>query len=263
MANALKTLAFCVLALAAAGCEMMQPRPDPMLDRVAELDRRIAALERVLASGSLIELTVQVDELQRETSELQGRTDTLEYNSTSTAQRQRDLYLDLDDRIRMLEEQLQAQMIARDREAAQAAVATEATTGALPVPGGTDRQNYEAALDILKQQDYERAGDAFRQFLTSFPDSLLADNAQYWLAETHYVRKEYSEALIQFQLVLSAYPRSRKLPDALLKIGYSHYELQRWDEARQALERVTSEFSDSTAATLAAQRLRRMDEEGR
>ena len=77
------------------------------------------------------------------------------------------------------------------------------------------------------------------------------------------MRKEYSEALIQFQLVLSAYPRSRKLPDALLKIGYSHYELQQWDRARQALERVTSEFADSTAATLAAQRLRRMDEEGR
>jgi tol-pal system protein YbgF len=258
MANAAKSLAFFPLVLAIAGCEMMQPRPDPMLEQVDELDRRIAALERVLASGSLIELTVQVDELQRETAELQGRTDTLEYNSTSTAERQRDLYLDLDDRIRMLEEQLQAQMVARDREAA-AAPAT-APPSALPVPGGTDRQNYEAALDILKQQDYERAGAAFRLFLRSYPDSLLA---QYWLAETHYVRKEYGEALAQFRLVLSAYPRSRKLPDALLKIGYSHYELQQWGDARQALEQVTMEYPDSTAATLASQRLRRMDEEGR
>ena len=62
--------------------------------------------------------------------------------------------------------------------------------------------------------------------------------------------------------MLSGYPRSRKRPDALLKIGYSQYELGRWDEARDALRRVRREFPDSTAATLADQRLRRMEDEG-
>jgi tol-pal system protein YbgF len=256
--RAARGVALAAVAIMAGGCEMMQPQPDPMLERVADLERRIAALERVLASGSLIELTVQVDELQRQTAELQGRTDTLEHSSESTAGRQRDLYLDLDDRIRMLEEQLQT--LTQQRAVMQ--VEPRPADGSLPVPGGSDRENYEAALDILKQQDYERAGAAFRQFLVSFPDSLLSDNAQYWLAETYYVRGSFAEALVQFQLVLSGYPRSRKLPDALLKIGYSHYELGHWDDARQALERVTREFPDSTAATLASQRLRRMEEEG-
>ena len=62
--------------------------------------------------------------------------------------------------------------------------------------------------------------------------------------------------------MLSGYPRSRKLPDALLKIGYSNYELGRFDAARAALERVRDDYSDSTAARLAEQRLARMDEEG-
>ena len=250
-------LALTLAGLVFAGCEMMQPRPDPTLERVAELERRLVALERILASGSLIELTVQVDELQRQTAELQGRTDTLEYNSESTAGRQRDLYVDLDDRIRTLEARLQAQA-----EVIERAPQPQTSGGQLPAPGGSDRENYEAALDILKQQDYVAAGAAFREFLARYPDSLLADNAQYWLAETHYVTNSFDEALIQFQLVLSGYPRSRKLPDALLKIGYSQYELGRWDEARDALQRLRREYPDSTAATLADQRLRRMEDEG-
>ena len=252
--HVIRIAALCAALSTMAGCEMMQPQPDPMLDRMAALERRIDALERIIASGSLIELTVQVDELQRQASELSGRTDTLEYGSRSTAERQRELYLDLDDRIRMLEQELQAR--------ARVVQQVERPAAGLPVPGGNDRENYEAALEILKQQDYVRAGGAFRQFLESFPNSLLADNAQYWLAETYYVEKNFPEALLQFQRVLSTYPRSRKLPDALLKIGYSHYELAEWDQARAALARVAGEFPDSTAATLAGQRLRRMDEEG-
>lgn len=243
-----------LVLLLAGGCELMEPRPDPMAAKVADLERRIAALERILASGSLIDLTVQVDELQRQTAELSGRTDTLEHNADNTANRQRDLYLDLDDRLQNLEQNLQT--------ASAAAVGDDAPTGQLLVPGGTDRENYEAAFELLKQQRYAEAGDAFHQFLNSFPDSQLADNGQYWLAEAYYVTERFEEALIQFQVVISAYPRSRKIPDALLKIGYSNYELGQWDSARAALEKVREDYPESTAATLADQRLKRMDDEG-
>ena len=70
-------------------------------------------------------------------------------------------------------------------------------------------------LKLLKEQQYEAAGVAFHQFLSSFPDSQLADNAQYWLAEAYYVTDRFEEALVQFQIVLSGYPRSRKTPDCL------------------------------------------------
>jgi len=245
-------------AVLLAGCELMAPQPpqeDPVLVRLDDLERRLDALERVLASGSLIDLTVQVDELQRQTAEILGRTETLEHESAGTSDRQRDLYADLDDRIRNLERNLQS---------LPAAVATgdAAMPGQLPVPGGSDRENYEAAFELLKQQQYEAAGVAFQQFLRSFPNSQLSDNAQYWLAEAYYVTDRFDEALIQFQLVLSGYPRSRKIPDALLKIGYANYELGHWEAARTALEQVRDEHADSTAARLAEQRLQRMDDEG-
>jgi tol-pal system protein YbgF len=240
-----------------AGCALIEPpppQPDPVAQKLDDIERRLAALERMLASGALIELTEQVDSLQRQTAELRGRTETLEHNTEGTTDRQRDLYVDLDDRLRALEQSTLTRPPATQM--------APSATGALPVPGGTDRQNYEAAFELLKQQQYQAAGAAFGQFLVSFPDSQLTDNAQYWLAESYYVTDQFEEALTQFQVVLARYPRSRKLPDALLKIGYSNYELDRWAEARSALEKVRDDFPDSTAARLAEQRLNRMTDEG-
>jgi tol-pal system protein YbgF len=251
-------LSLVLISWLSAGCAVMQPpqpQPDPVAEQLADIERRLAALERMLASGALIELTEQVDSLQRQTAELRGRTETLEHNTEGTTDRQRDLYVDLDDRVRALEQSTQTRPAVTQSAAAPA--------GALPVPGGTDRQNYEAAFELLKQQQYQAAGAAFGQFLVSFPDSQLADNAQYWLAESYYVTDQFEEALSQFQVVLSQFPRSRKLPDALLKIGYSNYELGRWAEARSALEKVRDDFPESTAARLAEQRLNRMADEGR
>lgn len=251
-----KAVATLVAALLVGGCAVFEPPPqgpDPTEQKLAELERRLSAIERILASGTLIELTEQVDDLQRQAAEMRGRADTLEHDADGTSVRQRDLYVDLDDRIRALEQNA----IARPPATTQMPVANT-----LPVPGGTDRQNYEAAFELLKQQQYQAAGAAFGQFLVSFPNSQLADNAQYWLAEAYYVTDQFEDALVQFQVVLSSYPRSRKLPDALLKIGYSNYELGRWDGARSALQRVVDNYPDSTAARLAEQRLTRMTDEG-
>ena len=134
--------------------------------------------------------------------------------------------------------------------------------GQLPVAGGSDRDNYQAAFELLKAQRYEAASTAFQQFLVAFPESELADNAQYWLAESYYVTQKFSDALAAFEVVTNDYPRSRKLPDALLKIGYCNYELKNWVAARTALSGVRADFPESTAARLAQQRLERMQEEG-
>ena len=136
------------------------------------------------------------------------------------------------------------------------------TPGQLPVPGGTDRDNYQAAFELLKGERYEPAALAFGQFLVAFPDSELADNAQYWLAESHYVTQQFDLALSEFEVVIESYPDSRKVPDALLKIGYCNYELRRWEAARGSLARVQTDYPETTAAMLAGQRLERMEEEG-
>lgn len=246
------------MLLAAAvlgGCAITPPAEDPVLIKLDEIDRRLSALERVLANGSLVDLTIQVDSLEREAAMILGRTESLEHGAETTAERQRDLYVDLDERIRAIEESAHGEKVS---------VLDGGTLapGQLPVPGGTDRNNYQAAFELLKEQRYELAAMAFKQFLVSFPDSQLADNAQYWLAESYYVTNKFSEALKQFSVVISQFPQSRKVPDALLKMGYCSYELEKWNDARTALTRVQSEFAETTAARLAEQRLLRMTEEG-
>jgi tol-pal system protein YbgF len=237
------------------GCATPTPAEDPLAVKQRELDRRLAAVERIIASGSLVDMAMQMDNLERRTAELQGTAETLQHQAEEAGDRQRDLYQDLDQRIQNLEQRLQAGGGVRDGGGL--------VPGQLPVPGGSDRDNYQAAFELLKEQRYDDAAMAFEQFLESYPDSQLADNAQYWLAESYYVTDQFEEALNEFDVVIEQYPRSRKVPDALLKAGYANYELQRWDEARGALNRVLREFGDTAAARLADQRLRRMDDEGR
>ena len=238
-------------ALLMGGCAMQNPQEDPVVVKLNEIERRLSAVERILSSGSLVDMAVQVDNLQRTTAELRGRTETLEYEAEETSDRQRDLYQDLDQRIQALEQGLQG-----------GSAGGSLASGDLPVPGGSDRDNYQAAFELLKEQRYDDAATAFERFLTSYPDSQLSDNAQYWLAESYYVTEEFGDALTEFEVVINKYPRSRKVADALLKMGYCNYELERWDAARDALNRVQREFQDTTAARLAEQRLARMREEG-
>jgi tol-pal system protein YbgF len=183
--------------------------------------------------------------------------ETLEHDAISTAERQRQLYSDLDARIQELEANVQ---LARD--SASVLEGGKLQKGELPVPGGSDRDNYQVALELLREERYEQSAASFKQFLVAFPTSQLASNAQYWLAESYYASNKFEQALADFAGVIEKYPKSSKVPDALLKMGYCNYSLKRWDDARAALTRVQSEYPTTTAARLADQYLKRMQSEG-
>ncbi len=245
-------------ALVVGGCALMPvpPEEDPVLIKLTELEDRLQTIERVMQSQSLVNLTQQVSALERNGDELQGRLEELEHGSETTGERQRQLYIDLDTRIQAMEV-----AIKEARKTVNVMDGGSLPDGQLPVPNGSDRDNYQAALELLKAERYEPAATAFEQFLITFPGSERADNAQYWLAETYYVTTKFQTALQQFEVVISKYPNSRKVPDALLKMGYCYYELKRWDAARESLTRVQTEYPETTAARLAGQRLQRMQEE--
>jgi tol-pal system protein YbgF len=128
------------------------------------------------------------------------------------------------------------------------------------LPGG-DRANYQAAFTLLKDNQYDKAIAAFKQFLVSFPDSALAGNAQYWLGEAYYVNRDLPDALSAFQGVADNYPSSSKLPDAMLKIGYCRDELKQYDQAKSVLNDVVTRFGDTPAGSLAKLRLQQIGTE--
>lgn len=121
---------------------------------------------------------------------------------------------------------------------------------------------YKSAFEQLKSLRFDESSRQFLNFLDVYPNSELADNAQYWLAESYYGAKNYRIALEAFETMVSRYPSSPKLSDAMLKIGYTHYELEDYTAAGEALNRVVDRFPGSTVARLAGNRLRVMRLEG-
>ncbi|MEP7247450.1 MAG: tol-pal system protein YbgF, partial [Gammaproteobacteria bacterium] len=117
---------------------------------------------------------------------------------------------------------------------------------------------YSVAFDALKASNYPAAIGGFRSFLSMYPTSPLAENAQYWMGEAFYVTRDYEQASTAFRAVGERWPNSRKGADALVKLGFSQYELKRYAEARATLTEVTRRFPDSDAARLATERLSRI-----
>jgi len=128
----------------------------------------------------------------------------------------------------------------------------------LDTPGEAEQQAYDEAFRALRETRYADAAEGFASFLDTWPNSAYSPNAQYWMAETYYVTRDFETALDVFNELLARYPGNNKQGDALLKIGFSHFELQQWNEARAALEQVRSEFPNTTLSRLAEGRLRDM-----
>ncbi|MCH7821782.1 MAG: tol-pal system protein YbgF [Proteobacteria bacterium] len=253
-----KSLLAGLALFALSGCELMlTAAEDPVLIKLNELERRLQSIERIVENQSLVQMTQQVESLERRTDQLRGRAETLEHDAADTAGRQRQLYSDLDARIASLESSVRVGAATGALDAG-----SPLSVGQSQLASGSDRYNYQVAFELLKEERYDRSAAAFRQFLAAFPDSDLAGNAQYWLAESYYAADEFGRALQDFELVVSDYPRSRKVPDALLKMGYCNYSLKRWNAARVTLSQVQAEYPETTAARLAGQYLERMDSEG-
>jgi tol-pal system protein YbgF len=238
-----------------SGCASTPPEEDPVQIKLKDLDTRLARIERVMANQSLLDFSNQLEALRSDVRAVHNDVDQMSNSIEAGRKQQRDLYADLDQRMKNLERGGAASGTAA---AAGAAAAAPAISNADASNSGDDKASYQAAFSLLKDGQYDRAIAAFQKFLAGYPDSSLADNAQYWLGEAFYVNKAYPEAQAAFQRVIDKYPQSRKISDALLKIGYCRYEMKQWDSARQVLGQVVARFSDTPAGRLAQQRLEKM-----
>lgn len=260
------------LAWGLSGCASTPPDEDPVQIKLKDLDTRLSRIERVMANKSLLDVSNQLEALSADVRSMHNDVDQLSNALESSRKQQRDMYADLDQRLKNLESRAGAAAAAgsapatggaagASTAAGAAASGAGAGTAANPSDSGEDKTAYQAAFNLLKDGQYDRAIGAFQKFLTTYPESSLADNAQYWLGEAYYVNKAYPEAEAAFQRVVDKYPQSRKLPDALLKIGFCRYETKQWQSAREVLGQVVARFTDTPAARLAQQRLDKMSAE--
>jgi len=246
----------CLVALAMVGCASTPPDEDPVQIKLKDLDTRLARIERVMTNQSLLDLANQGDALRNDLRGMRNDVDQLTNNLEASRKQQRDMYADLDRRMKSLESRGGAG--AGGAAAGSGDAGSGGAGGDSSAPGSDDKAAYQAAFNLLKDSQYDRAIAAFQKFLIVYSGSSLADNAQYWLGEAYYVNKSFPEAQTAFQRVVDKYPQSRKRPDALLKIGYCQYELKQWDAAKGTLSQVATQFPDAPAGHLAKQRLDKM-----
>ncbi len=270
-------------AAVVAAVALMAPveAADPVTDqRLANIDGRLTRLEGIMDNKVLLEMLRRIEALQREVQTLRDATDRVGHGLEEIKDRQRELYLDTDRRLRALETAKpaatgEAPVPSMPKKPADdipplpapAAGGGRVTGGEPPdaaAPGlrTADDAAYRSAFNLLKEGRYKESIAAFSQFLKDYPQSNYAANAQYWLAEANYVSGDFEQAAAEFNKVIEQYPASSKVPDAKLKLGFTHYELQRWDQARAVLSELNQHYPNTTVAKLAENRLERMDREG-
>jgi len=240
-------------------------------------------------TGSDTQLVYQLQQLQDEIRELRGLVEQQSFELENLKRRQRDQYVDLDQRLTDVQQitsasnviasndsvavETPAQPVIEDLPEVRAPLEQQRTVTSIPIASTTtatvvqaspaeEKAAYDSAFSALKDLRYAESAQAFLDFTEQYPSSEYADNAQYWLGESFYAAGNYDLALNAFNGLLGDYPDSSKTADALLKIGYSHYEKKQWPQARAALEQVKAQYADTTLSRLAESRLRNMRLDG-
>jgi len=256
--------------------------------KLKSLSDEMSRMGRLVDNRAMLDMIQQVDEISEEVGLLRGEIEVQGNDINDIKKRQRELYLDIDRRLRDIESGATAssgqtsvpqvsgaasagtttsgaqQTPSVEPSSSQATTTTQTTTPPVTpsVTQSEEKAAYQAAFDTLKEGRYKKAKTELKSFLDKFPNSSYAGNAQYWLGEAHYVTRNFEQGIIEFKKVINSYPGSSKMPDAMLKLGYTYYELKQFDQAKVILQELRDRFPQATAARLATKRLDRIRKEG-
>jgi tol-pal system protein YbgF len=208
------------------------------IDKIENVQQNFDAklADKADKSGILI-LVNQNEQLRQDIANLRGQLEVLTNELANTQQRQKDFYIDLDNRLRNLE----PKKVTVDGK--------EATVDP------SEQKNYENAMDLFKNGDYKGAGAALNEFLRHFPQSPFAANAQYALGNSFYMQTDYRSALTIQQAVVKNYPNSPRAAEAMLNIASCYIELKDKPGAKRVLDTLIEKYPDSPSAQTAKERL--------
>ena len=256
-----------------------------MADTQRAIDARIGELEAQAKNRSIIDLFNQVEILKTEFAKLRGQIELLQNEMENTQKRQRDLYVDLDGRLRKVEAQQveQAARAAALAASAAAAAAAAPPAGSMPpalvgptgvavepnraMPPGAvvappaamdavaEQRAYDQGLEHFRAGRFAEAVTAFQLFTRNFPRSTLVPSAQYWIGNSLYATRDFRGAIATQRQLIAQYPDSAKASDALLNIASAQSELGDIQAARTTLQEVASKYPATEAGAKAKQRL--------
>ena len=206
------------------------------------IDARLGALEStVVERRAILDLAGQLEALRAELARSRGQIEVMLNQLEVAEKRQKDLYVDIDTRLRKLEQ-------VREQAAVEKPVADAG-------PSEAEKKIYESALNHFKLGNYSAAIDLLQNLLGAYPKSKLAPNAQYWIGMGYSGRRDYRAAIAAQQKLIATWPDDPKAADAMLSIASAQEAMGDKRSAQKTLQDVLAKYPGSSAAASAKARL--------
>lgn len=246
----------------------------------AAAETRINGLEGQLRGQVMLDLLNQIERLNTEISQMKGQMEVMAHELEATQKRQRDLYTDLDSRLRKLEETPAAAAppatpatppaeAAPQTPASQPTSAEQAPAPATPpapsveqADGAAETKAYETAYATYKAGKHGDAVNGFKQFVENYPNSKLVPNAYYWMGAAQFSLKDYKSAIATQQKLVKQFPSHDKAADGMYSIANSQIQLSDVDGAKQTLKSLIAKYPSSRIVDTAKKRLTALESMG-
>jgi tol-pal system protein YbgF len=225
---------------------------DDARKQVKQLEARTVKLEQALVAAeadkeqnirSMLDLQMQLEALNTELRKLRGQNEELVHNLQDAEKRQKDFYIDLDTRLRRFEN---SEGAAAQRADGARDVSTD--------PAGENRA-FEAAYNLYKAENYQKATAAFGDFLKNYPQSVHEANVRYWMGNAYYLLKDCRNSVGSYQALVDEYQDHPRVPEAMLNIADCQLSLKNKNAAKKTLKQLISQFPGSDASEKAKKRL--------
>ena len=236
-----------LVALLAAGCapggyyNTSQGALDSLLTTQSEMMKRLTNLERKVdatregVQASRANTDTRLLDVSQRLDILEGKLEESGIRFTQLAQKV---------------DTVKHKLTTADSARAAAGFVVRDTTGA-PDPEAM----YQAAYTDVAAGRYNLARESFQTYLKHFPESEVADNAQYWIGECNYATGDFAGAIAEFQKVVERYPKGDKVPASLYKIGLSYNRLKNAEQYQKYLRTLIQKYPKSPEAAAAKERL--------
>ena len=118
------------------------------------------------------------------------------------------------------------------------------------LPKTDPKKQYKFATNFIKVGDYEKAEIALKEFIEINPNHSLTGSAQYWFAETYYIRQLYHDAAAAYLDGYQKFPKSKKAPQNLLKLGIVMNELGEKEQGCLMLSGIKKQYPKADKSIL-------------
>lgn len=201
----------------------------------AELSTRLETVNR-----NQVDFANQIESIKADIARLRGQIEVLTYDLEAAQKRQKDFYVDLDNRLRKLE-----------------APPAEAKAESPKIDPAQETRDYESALAALKASRFKDAATAFAAFVKAYPNSTLAASAHFWGGYAHAQIKDHAAAAELYGKFAASWPNDERAPAALESRVASLEALKDLKGVRATLELLAEKYPASDAGKRAKLRLKK------